>query len=85
MAAGRSPAQVVARLALGGFLVFAGVGHLSSQREDFRAQVPDWVPLDPDLVVVASGVVEIALGAALILLARYRVSTIRKAPGTPAR
>jgi uncharacterized membrane protein len=74
MAVGRSPARVVARVALGAFLVFAGVGHLSSQREDFQAQVPDWVPLDPDLVVVASGVVEIVLGASLVLLARYRVA-----------
>ena len=73
MAAGRSLTHVVARWALGGFLVFAGVGHLSTQREDFQAQVPDWVPLDPDVVVLASGVVEIALGTALILLTRYRV------------
>jgi uncharacterized membrane protein len=35
--------------------------------------VPGWVPLDADLVVVLSGVVEIALGGALALLARYRV------------
>jgi uncharacterized membrane protein len=67
-------ARAVGRLILGGFLIFAGIGHLSDQREDFQAQVPDWVPLDPDFVVLASGVVEIALGAALILLARYRVA-----------
>ncbi len=42
-------------------------------REEFQAQVPTWVPLDPDFVVVASGVVELGLGAALILApARYR-------------
>ena len=35
-------------------------------REEFQAQVPAWIPLDPDFVVVASGVVEILLGAALI-------------------
>jgi uncharacterized membrane protein len=28
--------------------------------------VPSWIGLDPDLVVVASGVVELALGAALL-------------------
>ena len=62
------------RVALGGFLLFAGVGHLTTQREAFQAQVPSWLPLDPDLVVVASGIVEIVLGLALIALPRYRVA-----------
>jgi len=35
--------------------------------------VPDWFPLDDDLVVVGSGIVELALGAALIGLPRHRV------------
>lgn len=35
--------------------------------------MPGWVPLDADLVVVLSGVVELALGASLIALPRYRV------------
>jgi uncharacterized membrane protein len=58
---------------LGGALIAAGVGHLTTQRTEFRAQVPGWLPIDEDLVVVASGLVEIALGLALILLARHRV------------
>ena len=58
------------RLLLGGFLAFAGIGHLTTLRQEFQAQVPAWVPLDPDLVVVASGLVEIGLGAALILAPR---------------
>lgn len=62
----RTRPRTVGRLALGGFLAFAGVSHLTSAREEFQAQVPPWVPLDPDTVVVASGVVEVALGAALI-------------------
>jgi uncharacterized membrane protein len=66
--------RTVARLALGGVLVVAGVGHLTTQRQEFQAQVPDWVPLDDDLVVVASGVVEIALGLALVLLRRQRAA-----------
>ena len=37
------------------------------------AQVPDWVPLSKDLVVVLSGVVELALGAALVALPRHQV------------
>jgi len=63
----------VSRWILGGALLFAGVGHLSAQRAEFQAQVPSWFPLDADLVVVASGIVEIVLGAALIALTRYRV------------
>jgi uncharacterized membrane protein len=63
--------QLVLRTVLGVVLAVAGVGHLTNQREEFRAQVPAWVPLSEDLVVVASGVVEIALGVALLaLLAR---------------
>ncbi len=59
----RSPAQVV----LGVFLLAAGVAHVTALRTEFRAQVPSWVPLDVDLVVVASGVVEVVVGAALLL------------------
>jgi uncharacterized membrane protein len=54
------------QVALGVTLAVAGVSHLTFQREEFRAQVPPWVPLDTDLVVLASGVVEIALGGALL-------------------
>src|SRR5690606_25181483 len=34
---------------------------------------PDWVPVDDDLVVLGSGVAEIALGGALVALPRRRV------------
>lgn len=68
-----SLARTIARVVLGGFLLFTGVGHLTRQREEFQAQVPTWMPLDADFVVLASGVVEIALGLALIALPRYRV------------
>ncbi|MBZ4488349.1 hypothetical protein LQ938_14225 [Microbacterium sp. cx-55] len=68
-----SAARTIARWALGAGLVFAGTGHLTFARQSFVAQVPQWLPLPVDLVVVASGVVEIALGLALILLARHRV------------
>ncbi len=64
------PVRTVARVLLGGALGSAGVGHLTVAREEFRAQVPRWLPLDPDFVVVASGVVEVALGAALVLAPR---------------
>ncbi len=60
------------RWLLGGFLVVAGTLHLSARREEFRAQVPGWFPFDADLVVVLSGIVEIALGA-LLFVGRRRV------------
>ena len=69
-AAAPGPARTVGRLGLGGALTFAGVSHLTVSRQEFQAQVPGWVPLDPDLVVVASGVVEIALGLALLVTPR---------------
>lgn len=64
--------QTIFRLVLGGFLLYAGISHLTFNRTEFLAQVPLWVPLDADLVVVLSGIVEIALGAALIVVRRYR-------------
>ncbi|MFZ9608784.1 MAG: hypothetical protein ACO3GP_07435 [Candidatus Limnocylindrus sp.] len=64
--------RVVSQLALGVFLVSAGVSHLTVSRLEFQAQVPTWLPLDPDFVVVSSGVVEILLGFALITLWRIR-------------
>jgi uncharacterized membrane protein len=76
-----SGVRVVARTILGGILLVAGVGHLTSQREEFRAQVPAWVPLSEDLVVVASGVVEIALGLALLALLLPALSRHRVAVG----
>ena len=72
-AAPSSLTRTVARVLLGLALLYAGIGHLTFGRESFRAQVPPWLPLDADLVVLASGVVEVVLGAALILLVRHRV------------
>ncbi len=54
------------RLLLGAFLALAGLSHLTWERSEFAAQVPSWFPLDTDLVVIVSGVVEIALGVALL-------------------
>jgi uncharacterized membrane protein len=65
--------QRVVRVLLGAGLAVAGLAHLTWARSEFLAQVPGWVPLDADLVVVLSGVVEIVLGAALVLLPRHRV------------
>jgi uncharacterized membrane protein len=56
----------ISQVALGAVLLTAGVGHLTKARKAFQAQVPTWVPVDPDAVVVGSGIVEIGLGAALM-------------------
>jgi uncharacterized membrane protein len=64
--------QTALRLILGAFLLFAGISHLTVARAEFLAQVPAWVPLDGDLVVVLSGIAEIVLGLALIVLPGYR-------------
>ena len=47
-------AQTLARVLLGSAMVGAGVLHLTTQREEFRAQVPSWFPLDEDFTVLAS-------------------------------
>jgi uncharacterized membrane protein len=68
-----TPLRTAARLALAGVLVVAGLSHMFWARETFRAQVPKSIPLDEDGVVMASGGVEIMLGAGLALLTRDRV------------
>lgn len=64
------------QLLLGAFLTSAGISHLGSNRTEFLAQVPTWLPLNADFVVVASGIVEITLGISLIttsfILTQYR-------------
>jgi uncharacterized membrane protein len=60
--------QNVTRGLLGTFMLVAGTSHLTFERKEFQAQVPDFVPEDKDTVVLQSGVVEIALGLALLLL-----------------
>ena len=68
--------KVVARLpqmVLGLALANAGIGHLTTSRTEFQAQVPTVFAEYADFVVLASGVVEIALGVGLIALWKYRV------------
>ena len=68
--------KTILQLLLGAFLASAGRTHLGTNRIAFQAQVPTWLPLDPDFVVVASGLVEITLGVLLIttalILKRYQ-------------
>ncbi|HTW16133.1 MAG TPA: hypothetical protein VMF51_13440 [Nocardioides sp.] len=67
-----SLARTTARVALGSIMTFAGVTHLTTAREEFQAQVPDWFPVDADTVVLASGAVEIGLGAAFVALPKHK-------------
>jgi uncharacterized membrane protein len=61
------------QMVLGCALAYAGIGHLTSSRQEFQAQVPTVFADYADFVVLASGVVEIALGVGLIALWKYRV------------
>ncbi len=58
--------KTIAKYGLGAMLITAGIGHLTFARKEFQAQVPEWVPLETDDTVVYSGIVEIAMGAAII-------------------
>ena len=67
--------KMVLRVLLGIFMTYAGVSHLTIARQEFLAQVPSWFPQNPgflDFVVLASGVVEIALGLGMIILYKYK-------------
>lgn len=66
-------AQRIPQIILGLTLAFAGIGHLTTSRTEFQAQVPTILKSWADFVVLASGVVEIVLGLSLIFLWRYRV------------
>jgi uncharacterized membrane protein len=60
------------RIIIATLLIVAGLGHLFWLRIEFQAQVPDWLPLDPDFVVVSSGVVELILGLSLLVWKNQR-------------
>ncbi|WP_310587241.1 hypothetical protein [Flectobacillus major] len=64
------------RITLGLLMTLAGIGHLTFQRQEFLAQVPSWLPQNAgfmDFVVLSSGVIEIALGLAMIFFAKQKV------------
>lgn len=65
--------QNIFRILLAVFMIYAGYSHLTFNRIDFQAQVPNWVPLSKDLVVILSGIVEIGLGLGLALWKNERV------------
>ena len=65
--------QNIFRIVLGLLMIFPGIGHLTFQRAEFLTQVPDWVLLDKDFIVVVSGVIEIVLGLAMIFWTKQKV------------
>ena len=67
-----SVTQNIFRVLLSVFMIYAGFSHLTFNRIEFQAQVPDWVPLSKDLVVILSGIVEMALGLSLLLWKKQR-------------
>lgn len=62
--------QASARDALSLILVFAGVSHFTSMREDFLRMMPPWIPW-PRAMVYFTGICEIA-GAVGLLLPEFR-------------
>jgi uncharacterized membrane protein len=66
--------QNILRILLAVFMIFAGYSHLTFNRVDFQAQVPDWMPLEKDLVVILSGIVEILLGLLLLFWKQKRAT-----------
>lgn len=62
--------KLTGRIVLAAILLVAGIGHFRNTAE-FTAQVPPWMP-GAEAVVYLSGVVEIALAVALIVLPRQR-------------
>ncbi|WP_026915811.1 DoxX family protein [Christiangramia portivictoriae] len=65
--------QNIFRILLSVFMIYAGFSHLTFNRVDFQAQVPDWIPMSKDLVVILSGIVEMILGLALLFWKSQRV------------
>lgn len=66
--------RLVARLLLALALLVAGVGHLVNV-DEFLGQVPTFLPLREEIVLV-SGVVELVLGAALLVLRGRRLAVL---------
>lgn len=68
-----STIQHIFRIILGVFMILAAIGHLTFQRIEFQAQVPNFVPLDKNLVVILSGIVEASFGLAILFWKNQRI------------
>lgn len=63
------------RILLGSLMLLAGISHLTILREEFGVLVPEYVSNDPgfvDFIVLSSGVIEIALGLAMIFVRKRK-------------
>lgn len=69
-----SVTQNIFRILLALFMIYAGFSHLTFNRLDFQAQVPDWLPFNKDLIVILSGLVEMALGMGLAFWKKERIA-----------
>jgi len=65
--------QNIFRIVLALFMIYAGFSHLTFNRVDFQAQVPEWVPLSKDWVVIISGIIEMVLGLGLAFWKKERI------------
>jgi len=65
--------QNIFRIVLALFMIYAGFSHLTFNRIDFQAQVPEWIPLSKDWVVILSGIIEMVLGLGLALWKKERI------------
>jgi uncharacterized membrane protein len=65
--------QNLARITLGLMMIFAAIGHFTFLRQEFQAQVPEWVPIGDDAVVIISGIFELALGMGMVFFTKQKV------------
>lgn len=66
--------QTVLRILLGAILLYSGISHLTWNKTAFLAQVPNILPFAPSVTVLLSGIAEIVLGAALIVLPKFKAA-----------
>ena len=70
--------QNVFRVILGIAMLYIGIGHFTFSRIEFQAQVPTWLASEEnliDFVILASGIIEIILGALMIWGGKVKVKT----------
>lgn len=70
--------QNIFRIILGAFMLYAGISHLTFLRTEFQAQVPTWIATSTDfmdIIVVGSGIVEIAFGIFMIVGGKLKIKT----------
>ena len=64
--------QNIFRIILGSFMILTAFGHFTFLRIEWQSQVPNWIPLDKNLVVILSGIVELTIGLSMLFLTKYK-------------